>query len=291
MFQPLSLFLGLRYTRAKKRSHFVSFISSSSIIGIALGVAVLITVLSVMNGFDAEIQNRIFAMAPQVTIRNFSGVISDWQPLIKQLDTMPNVISAAPFASGQGMLNFDGNVMPAFINGVDPKEEMKVSAIEAKMIQGKLSSLQPGKFDIVLGRDLATNLGVTIGDKVTVVTPQASFSPAGFIPTFKRFTVTGLFSVGNGFGFDSQLAYVNLQDAQALLQTGNAVTGIRLKINSLYLAPQVSLQVAKSLTSDYYVTNWTMDYGPLVKPIQLEKNMMFLILLLIVAVAAFNLSS
>lgn len=289
MFRPLPLFLGLRYTRAKKRNHFVSFISLSSMIGIALGVTVLITVLSVMNGFDAEIRNRIFELAPQVTVQNFSNQINNWQPLEQEIKKVPGVVATAPFASAQGMLTNEGTVMPALIDGIIPQQEMVVSKIGTKMQRGSLKDLKPGEFNIVLGRDLADNLGVTLGDKVTVVTPQASITPAGVLPNFKRFTVVGIFHAGNGFGFDSQLAFINMQDAQALLQLGDGITGIRLKITDLYAAPRLSLTLAQKLTSDFYVSNWTMQYGPLVKAIQLEKTMMFFILLLIVAVAAFNL--
>jgi lipoprotein-releasing system permease protein len=289
VFRPVSLFLGLRYTRAKRRNHFISFISLSSMLGIALGVTVLITVLSVMNGFDQEIKNRIFEFAPQITVRDVTGNIEDWQNLSTSLQKIPGVLAAAPFASGQGMLTSQDNVYPALINGVLASQEKSVSKISQKMVVGSFTDLKAGKFGIILGATLANNLGAMLGSKVTVVTPEATISPAGILPNFKRFTVVGIFHAGNGFGFDTQLAYINLKDAQALFEMNDAVTGIQLKINNLYAAPTITQKIASAVSSDYFITNWTMDYGPLFKAIQLEKTMMFCILLLIVAVAAFNL--
>lgn len=289
MFRPVSLFLGLRYTRAKRRNHFISFIALSSIIGVALGVAVLITVLSVMNGFDQEVKNRIFEMAPQVTVRSFSGTIGNWQALKDKLLTIPGVTAAAPFVSAQGMLANQDMVYPAAIDGVDPEQEMQVSKIANKMTIGSFSALKPGQFGIVLGKTLAQNLGVTVGDKVTVYTTQATITPAGVLPDIKRFTVVGIFHASDSFGFDTNLSFVNIQDAEALLQTNSGVTGIRLRIHDLYDAPNITQTISKMVSADFYITNWTMDYGPLFKALQLEKTMMFLILMLIVAVAAFNL--
>lgn len=289
MFRPVSLFLGLRYTRAKRRNHFISFISFSSMLGIALGVTVLITVLSVMNGFDQEIKNRIFEFAPQVTVRDVTGNIENWHNLATTLQKVPGVLAAAPFASGQGMLTSQDNVYPALINGILPSQEKSVSKISQKMVTGSFADLKPGKFGIILGTALANNLGAMLGSKVTVVTPEATISPAGILPNFKRFTVVGIFHAGNGFGFDTQLAYIDLKDAQALFEMNDAVSGIQLKINNLYAAPTITQKIANMVTNDYFITNWTMDYGPLFKAIQLEKTMMFCILLLIVAVAAFNL--
>jgi lipoprotein-releasing system permease protein len=291
VFRPVSLFLGLRYTRAKKRNHFISFISLTSMLGIAIGVAVLITVLAVMNGFDDQIKNRIFELAPQVVVRSFNGTIEDWQSLENRVDKIPGVLAAAPFVSGQGMLTYRGTVYPAVINGIIPQQEATVSKINLKMTSGSLTNLQPGEFGIVLGKELAQNLSAKLGDKITLVTPEATLSAVGVLPNFKRFKVVGIFHAGNGFGFDNGLAYINMADAQALLQLDQGVSGIRLKISDLYAAPKISQQIANMISNDYYVTNWTNDYGSLFDAIRLEKTMMFIILLLIVAVAAFNLVS
>lgn len=296
MFRPLSLSIGLRYTRAKKRNHFISFISFSSMLGIMLGVAVLITVLSVMNGFDEMIKQRVFAMASQVSVRALNKQMQDYQTLSKQLSALPDVMGIAPFVEGQGLLTHDGFVSPAMISGINPAQQKQVSALHTKMIRGSLTALQPRKFRIVLGEALANNLGVIVGDKITLVTPKSALTPIGVVPTYKRFTVAGIFRVGNGFGFDSQLAMINIKDAQALYDLQGAITGLRLRITDLYDAPMLSRQIRSLLgqqdqLNKYFVTNWTQRYGTLFKAISLEKNMMFLILILIVAVAAFNLVS
>lgn len=291
MFRPISLFIGLRYTRAKKRNQFVSFIALTSMLGIALGVTVLITVLSVMNGFDAQIKNRVFQMAPQITVRTFANSLTNYQNLEKKLLMFNGVKAAAPFVEGQGMLTHSGIVHPALISGIDPAQQSKVSELASKMTQGKLQDLKAGDFGIILGSQLANSLGLVLGQKVTLVTPEAALTPVGVIPRFKRFTVVGIFNAGKGFGFDSQLAVINLQDAQALYQLGDGITGIRLKINNLYAAPELTNKIAAKLSSNYFVSNWTQRYGALFKAIALEKNMMFLILILIIAVAAFNLVS
>src|SRR5579871_2051905 len=194
MFRPLPLYIGLRYTRAKRRSHFVSFISLVSMLGIALGVTVLITVLSVMNGFDYEIRQRIFDMAEQVTISNFSGPLSEWQELSQGAAKFPGVISVAPYVSGQGMLSNAGNTMPVMVKGISPADEAKVSQLPAKIVKGSFDQLTPGSFGIVIGQNLADSLGLTVGDKVLLITPQATVTPLGIAPRFKRFTIVGLFN-------------------------------------------------------------------------------------------------
>lgn len=290
MFRPLPLFIGLRYTRAKRRSHFVSFISLVSMLGIALGVMVLITVLSVMNGFDDQISNRIFAMADQVTISNYTGPLTNWQPLATKIQQFPDVRAAAPFINGQGMLSNEGDSAPVLIKGVDPTAEVKVSELPSKMVQGSFAALTPGGFNIILGQKLADGLGLQVGDKVTLFTPQASITPLGILPRFKRFTVVGLFSAG-GFGFDTGVGFINLQDAQALYNMGQSVSGLRLKVSDLYAAPKVTDELQKNFQQQYLISNWTEQYGDWFKAIKMEKTMMFFILILIVAVAAFNLVS
>lgn len=289
MFKPLALFIGLRYTRAKKRNHFVSFISLSSMLGIGLGVMVLITVLSVMNGFDSEIHKRFFGMAPEITVSGKNGKISDWRALETRLKTTPGVKAIAPYVGGQGLLTREGQVLPIILTGVDPIQEQTVTHLKEKMLAGDLSDLK--NFGIILGRNLADNLGVFIGDKVTIMIPQATVTPAGMIPRFKRFTVVGVFSAGTGFNFDAKLAFINLTDAQKLLQMGNDITGLKMKIDNIYKAPAMTDQLAAQLGEDYDVGNWTQQFGAFFQAVKMEKTMMFLILLLIIAVAAFNLVS
>lgn len=290
MFRPAALFIGLRYTRAKTRNHFISFISLISMIGIALGVMVLITVLSVMNGFDREIKSRVFSMVPPVTVSSMSGYISGWKNLQEMLKQVPEVTASAPFATGEVLLSFGGAVQPAMVNGIIPSDEKNISELADKMVEGKLSDLTPGKFGIILGEALANRLNIVVGDKVTVVTPQVSLTPAGVIPRFKRFNVIGIFKAGSGFGFDAGLGFIDLQDAQRLLGLGpDTVTGLHLNIKDVYAAQRVADQLMPLLTGNATVSTWADQFGEFFHAVQLEKTMMFFILLLIVAVAAFNL--
>lgn len=289
MFKPLPLYIGLRYTRAKKKNHFVSFISLSSMLGIAMGVMVLITVLSVMNGFDEEIHKRFFGMAPEITVTGQNEKIQNWKALAQSLQKKPGVKSVAPYAGEQGLLTYEGQVVPIVLTGILPESEAKITHLQDKLLAGNMDNLT--NFGILLGRGLADKLGVMLGDQVTIMIPQASVTPAGMIPRFKRFKVQGIFSVGNGFNFDTRLAFIHLETAQKLMQLGQGVTGIKLKIDNIYQAPAMSQQLSEDLGEAYQVGNWTQDYGAFFQAVKLEKTMMFLILLLIIAVAAFNLVS
>ncbi len=289
MFRPAAIFIGLRYTRAKRRNHFISFISLMSMLGIALGVLVLITVLSVMNGFDREIQKRVFSMVPPVTVSTLADYVVNWQEVEGLMKKNPNIVRVAPFVSGQVLLTNDGLVQPALLDAIDPAAEKNITELPNKMVQGKLEQLVSGSFGMVLGEELANRLNATLGDKITVVTPQVSLTPAGVIPRFKRFTVTGIFRAGSGFGFDSNLAFVNLYDGQKLMQLGAAVTGVHASIKNVYMAELVTQQLTAELGPSARVTNWTEQFGAFFHAVRLEKTMMFFILLLIIAVAVFNL--
>jgi lipoprotein-releasing system permease protein len=291
MFRPLAFYIGLRYTRAKKRNHFVSFISLASMLGIALGITVLITVLSVMNGFDYEIRSRIFSLARQVTITNFAANGNSWQSVKKEVAKNKEVLNSAPFVYGQGMLSKDGISQGVVIYGVLPEQEAKISEIQKTVVQGSMFALKGGEFGIVLGQSIAASLNVEIGDKIVLITPSATMTPIGVEPRFKRFTVVGIFHVSAGFGYDSGMAFINLYDAQKLFSLGNNVTGLHLKIKDLYRAPLVSADLMTRLDSNYNISDWTYDFGPTVKAIQMEKTTMFVVLLFIIAVAAFNLVS
>lgn len=291
MFRPAALFIGFRYTRAKRRNHFISFIAMFSMIGIALGVAVLITVLSVMNGFDREIRERVFSMVPAITVGSVTGYVANWKSLQKDVNGFVGVTATAPFATGEVLISYGGGVQAALLSGVLPDEEAKVTQLADKMVQGKLSDLQSGKFGIILGEDLAGVLHANVGDKVTVVTPQVSMSPAGVIPRFKRFTVVGIFRAGSGFGFDRGMSFVNLHDAQKLLVLGDNVTGLHAAVDDAYGSPLLARQMMQELSPSATVSTWADQFGEFFRAVQLEKTMMFLILLLIVAVAAFNLVS
>lgn len=289
MIKPLSLAISLRYMRAKKRSYFVSFISFISMIGIALGVMVLITVLSVMNGFDHEIHNKFFGMAPEITIMDYSGKLANWQTIANKISKEKQVIASAPYVGGQGLLTYQGRIAPVMVSGILPEKENHLIDLDSKVIEGSLIKLD--EFGIVLGQSLAQTLGVFVGDKVTLMIPQATVTMAGMVPRFKRFTVVGIFQAGSGFSFDSKLSFIGLKNAQTLFKMGNKVTGIKVKIHDVYQAPRLSNVFTNLLGERYQVGNWTYQFGAFFKAIKMEKTMMFMILLLIIAVAAFNLVS
>ena len=289
MFKPFACYIGLRYTRAKKKNHFVSFISFTSMFGIGLGVMVLITVLSVMNGFDEEIHKRFFGMAPEITVTGEDGKLTNWPALESKLAQFPGVTAVAPYVGGQGLITQDGQVLPIVLTGIDPLKEQQVNHLQSKLLLGNMDQLN--NFGLILGKAIAENLGVLLGDKVTIMIPQATVTPAGMIPRFKRFTVVGVFSAGTGFNFDTKLGFINLNDAQKLFQLGDDINGLKLKVANVYQAPEMSEKIATELGDNYQIGNWTQQFGEFFQAVKLEKKMMFLILLLIIAVAAFNLVS
>ncbi|MEZ5525658.1 MAG: lipoprotein-releasing ABC transporter permease subunit [Pseudomonadales bacterium] len=288
MFKPLPLFIGLRYTRAKRRNHFISFISLISMLGMILGVAVLILVLSVMNGFDRELRERILGMVPHATIHADGGV-ADWRSVAARATEDPDVIAAAPFIQGQMMLTHMGNVQGALVNGILPEAEAEVSIIKNHMEVGQLDNLQSGEFGIILGDLLARSLRANVGSKVTLVMPQATASPAGVLPRLKRFTVVGIFKVGAQL--DGSLALIHLDDGAKLYRLGDAVHGVRLKLHDLFKSGEVAWRIVRELPGSYWASDWTRTQGNLFQAIKLEKTMIGLLLLMIVAVAAFNIIS
>ena len=290
MYRPLSLFVGLRYTRSRRRNHFISFISLISTLGIALGVVVLITVLSVMNGFHKEVRERILGMASHGDVRALDGRMHDWQDAMVLASRHPRVIGAAPYVEGQAMLSHQREVTGAVIRGVDPALESAVVDVAAHMIAGELSDLEAGKFRIVLGRELAQVLGVRVGDKVTVIVPQITVTVAGSMPRLKRFTVAGLFEVGMG-EYDRGVAIVHIRDAAVLQQLGEAVTGVRLRLDDVWQARRVAFELAESLQGRYRVLNWTDYHRNFFAALKMEKRMMGLLLFFIVVIAAFNIVS
>jgi lipoprotein-releasing system permease protein len=290
MFKPLILFIGLRYTRAKRRTQFISFITLTSVLGIALGVTALITVLSVMNGFEAELRERILGMTAHTTMNDYDGNLADWQVLEREVKGAPHVEGAAPFVQGQVMINAERRVSGTMLRGVLPEHEPKVSEIGAKMRDGHLTDLVPGEFGIILGAELAAYLGAIPGDKITVISPQLNSTPAGIIPRLKRFTVVGTFKVGM-FEYDRNMAIIHMQDAAKLFQLGDKVSGLRLKLDDLFNAPRIARDLAMQFNSRYLVGDWTQAHSNFFRAIKTEKRVMFIILLLIVAVAAFNIVS
>ncbi len=290
MFRPLPVYIGLRYTRAKRSNHFISFISLISMLGIMLGIVALVVVLSVMNGFHKEIQERILGMASHATIVSASGELENWEGVLEQATAHPEVIGAAPYVEVQGMLTNGQEVSGALLRGIRPDLEGQVADVAQHVFRGSLDDLQPGSFNIILGRELAYVLGVGPGDKVTVVTPQVSVTPVGVMPRLKRFTVTGLFEVGMA-EFDRGAAFVHIEDAAKLLRLEAGVTGVRLKLRDLFMAPQIARELAATLPGLYRVSDWTQHHRNFFAALRMEKRMMSIILFLIVAVAAFNIVS
>ncbi|UVJ42560.1 lipoprotein-releasing ABC transporter permease subunit [Pseudomonas sp. LS1212] len=290
MFRPLFVYIGTRYTRAKRRNHFVSFISLTSMIGLALGVVVMIVVLSVMNGFDHEMRTRVLGMVPHATLET-GQPISNWPALANQVKQNRQVLAVAPFTQMQGLLTHEGKVQKVLLNGIDPARERSVSIIDAFIRQGQLEALKPGEFGIMIGDKAATKLGLAIGDKLTFVAPEVTVTPAGMFPRMKRFTVVGIFHVGAG-ELDGYLGLTNIEDLSRLHRwKADQVQGLRLKFDDLFQAPRASWYIAQKLGDDYYARDWTRTHGNLYQAIRMEKAMIGLLLLLIVAVAAFNIIS
>ena len=280
--------IGLRYVRAQRRNHFISFISMSSMIGVALGVMALITVISVMNGFEKELKDRILGMASHAVIEELNG-LKDWQLVINNIKDHPEIVGAAPYFHAEGMLTKDKIVNGVIIRGILPHEETNVAIVAEKMIEGDLNDLKSTEFNIILGAELVRKLNLEIGNKVTLVAPQANFTPAGILPRLKRFTLIGIFEVGM-HEFDGGLALIHMDDALRLFRKSNP-TGIRLKTNNILKAPTISREIASQLSSKYWVIDWTQRHSNFFRALKTEKTVMFVILTLIVAVAAFNIIS
>lgn len=290
MFRPLEVFIGLRYTRAKRRNHFISFITLTSMVGIALGVTALITVLSVMNGFEQELRGRILGMASHATITGLRGTVEGWPQLAAVARKNPSVLGAAPYVEAEGMLTHGQYVRGAMVRGVLPETEPTVSEIGDYVVEGGLEKLQAGAYRVLIGRELARILGLGIGDKLTIVAPQATVTPVGIMPRLRRFTVAGVFEVGHA-QYDTALALVHLEDAARLYRLGSRVSGLRIKVDELYQAPRISRELAQTLGGRFWVRDWTQHHANFFRALKTEKTVMFIILTLIVAVAAFNIVS
>ncbi|CAK0764661.1 Lipoprotein-releasing system transmembrane protein LolC [Gammaproteobacteria bacterium] len=293
MREPLEIFIGLRYTRAKRRTRFISFISVSSMLGVALGVTALITVLSVMNGFERELRHRILDMISHATITGQDDRLADWQVTAALVAHDTRVVAIAPYVENQGMLVEGPIVTGVTVRGILPEQEIMVSAIATKLREGYITDLQPGTFGLLLGQDLARHLGVTTGDKVTLVTPQVVVTPAGLIPRLKRFTVIGIFQAGM-YEYDSTLAITHLEDAARLFRFGvNEVSGLRLALTNLYDAPAITHYFTNTnkLPPSCRIEDWTTTHASFFQAVRTEQTVMYIILTLVVAVAAFNIVS
>jgi lipoprotein-releasing system permease protein len=290
MFKPLEVYIGLRYTRAKRRNHFISFISFISILGLVIGVTALITVLSVMNGFDRELHDRILAFASDAVITGYNGKLEGWREVAEEARHQPHVLGAAPYVQGEAMLTRGQSVHGTIIRGVLPSEERTVSEFGRYMVQGSLDALQDGSYGIVLGAEIARAMGVNVGDKVTMVAPQMNVTPAGIVPRLRRFTVVGVFEAGYA-QYDTGLALINLDDAQRLFRMEGEVSGLRIKVDDVNEAPRISRELARDLGGRFWVRDWTQQHVNFFRALKTEKTVMFIILTLIVAVAAFNIVS
>ncbi|MFT6259846.1 MAG: lipoprotein-releasing system permease protein [Crocinitomicaceae bacterium] len=288
MLKSLPITIGLRYTGAKRRNHFISFISGISMAGLTLGVAVLILVLSVMNGFDRELRQRILGMVPHAALYDSAGM-DNWKQLAEKVVSKPGITGAAPFVQIQGMMSHKGQVQGVMVNGIEPEWEDKVSILPDFMKSGDFYSLEGKKYRVLLGDLLARKLGVGIGEKVTLIMPEASLTPAGLMPRLKRFTVSGIFSVGAEL--DASFAYIHMKDAAKMARLTTEAQGLRLKTEDLFKAPKIAWDLMFELEGNLRASDWTRTHGNLFQAIQMEKTMIGLLLLIIVAVAAFNIVS
>jgi len=284
------LAVGLRYTRARRRNRFISINSLISMIGIAVGVWALIVVLSVMNGFQKEVRTRILGVASHVQITSLSNRLADWRAIAQIATQHPRVLAAAPFVQAQAMLSAGPSVRGALVRGILPEEEEKVADLGSHMRLGSLEALKPGEFGVVLGVDLARALAVLPGDKVALVAPQGLVTPAGVIPRLKQFTLVGVFEAGIADA-DAGLALIHLRDAQTLYQLGESVTGVRLKLDDIFAARTVARELLVKMPEDIYASDWTRTHANFFRAVEIEKRMMFIILALIILVAAINIIS
>ncbi len=290
MFRPLSVYIGARYTRARRRNQFVSFISMLSLLGLTLGVAVLIVVISVMNGFEAEIRDRTLSAIPHLTVTQSTGLDAESiQQLKHSLSADPDVIGMAPYVDGKAMLSVPGLVRGVQVTGVDPAEEAAVADLHYHMVSGSLDALRGGDFSVVIGGVTANHLGLALGDGLSLTLPQIAVTPLGLFPRVKQFTVVGVFDVGAEV--DSSTIFIHIEDAAKLYQTGGKVDGLRVKLRDLFDAPGVRQRWTERLGNDYSIGDWSQSQGGLFQAIAMEKRVMGLLLMIVVVVAAFNIVS
>ncbi len=282
--------IGNRYVRSRSGNNFVSLISAISMLGIAVAVAALIVVLSVVNGFERELQSRLLAMTAHASIEMADGRLEDWRGWVGQAEADIEVAAAAPFVNGQGLLVLRNRMSGAQISGIEPRLEIRVSSVADALTSGDLASLEAGTFNIVLGTELADELRASVGDKVTLNLAEGLVTPAGVLPRTKRFTVSGIYRIGM-YEFDRRVAFINIEDAQRLFRLDDDVTGIRLSVTDIYQAPQVVRKVALGKGGGVMISDWTRRHINFFRSIQITKSILFVILLMVVAVAAFNIVS
>ena len=291
-YLPFEAWIACRYIKFKQKNSFISFISMTSMVGIALGVSTLIIILSVMNGFQDELRTRILGVASHIEITSSNNVLNHWEDLTKKLHESPDVKGSAPYVDGQGMLVSEYGSQGIMLRGIASELEGKVDDLEKKVKVGRLSDLKPNTFNMILGIDVAKQLGIVVGDKVNILIPQGSYTPAGTFPRMRQFNIVGIFEIGM-YEYDSGMALMNLEDAQKFLQMNDAVSGVRVKIDDLFLVPIVAKRLSNNLSESgvFYVNDWTKKHANFFAAVQMEKRVMFIILMLIIAVAAFNIVS
>jgi lipoprotein-releasing system permease protein len=282
--------IGRRYVKSRNANGFISLISAISMLGIAIAVAVLIVVLSVVNGFERELQDRLLAMSAHASIESSDGRLSDWEAWVEIAERQPDVTAAAPFVNGQGLLVFGNNLSGAELRGIDPTLEARVSGVGGTVLEGDLESLTAGQFNIVIGIELAKELQASIGDKLTLTLAEGTVTPAGLMPRYRRFTVSGIYRVGM-YEFDRRLAFVNIEDSQKLYRKGDDVSGIRLAVADIFNAPNTVREAALAGGGGVLVSDWTRRHVNFFRSIQITKSILFVILLMVIAVAAFNIVS
>ncbi len=291
-YLPFEAWIACRYIKFKQKNSFISFISMTSMVGIALGVSTLIIILSVMNGFQDELRTRILGVASHIEITSSNNVLNHWEDLTKKLHESPDVKGSAPYVDGQGMLVSEYGSQGIMLRGIASELEGNVDDLEKKVKVGRLSDLKPNTFNMILGIDVAKQLGIVVGDKVNILIPQGSYTPAGTFPRMRQFNIVGIFEIGM-YEYDSGMALMNLEDAQKFLQMNDAISGVRVKIDDLFLAPIVAKRLSNNLSESgvFYVNDWTKKHANFFAAVQMEKRVMFIILMLIIAVAAFNIVS
>ncbi len=290
MFTPLGLYIGLRYTHSKRRNRFISLISATSILGVALGVTALITVISVMNGFEKELRARIVGMTAHATVVEPGQPLPDWEGIRARVQGNAHVLGAAPFIRAEAMLAHQGNVHGVIVQGILPTLEPEVSVIAERMVGGRLEALRSGEYGIILGAGLVRSLGAKLGDKLTLVAPQSTTTPAGIVPRLRRFTLVGVFDIGM-HDYDTGLAVIHMEDAARLFRVQGGVSGIRVRVDDMFAAPRIANELLPILPPRVVVYDWTVNHANFFQALKTEKTVMFVILTLVVAVAAFNIVS
>jgi lipoprotein-releasing system permease protein len=282
-------FVGLRYFLLKRKDHFISFISTTSMVGIALGVAVLITALSIFNGFSKEIRSKILGITPHVTLRSFYGPLRNWQSLVDNLTTNPQISGVAPYISQHGLLSWQGSSKPVMVLGIDNQQIANVYPLENNLTSGKLDNLNAGSFNIFVGQELADHLGLEVGNEISLIIPKVNVSPVGVVPRIKKLKIAGIFKTGTPY--DHNHIFLNILDAGKLYKMYAGISGIQIKLNNELLAKKIALQISKGFAYRYSVSDWTVEFGSFFEALKMEKTVMWCVLLLIIAVAAFNLVS